>query len=380
MRVQIIKPLAFKKNWLAALAIFLLMSCNSEYIGVSNPSGVFQLSRIDNIFFTKDNGLLIMGVYNNKVSIIKTNSDFGIEWSRSNYEWGTSTSSGYGWGSSFYSVQVTKMFQRNDGTYICVGSVMEGGDVVDYKTLLVELNKRGEQTRKVEFQNMNAHNALQTTDGGYAIFGTKLTKLDRNLNQLWQKDIYDYVYYPNQIINTSDGGFAITGSYNGDQVYLKKYNANGTEVLSRTYKHNDSPFEEVGLDLVLLADNGFLIVGRAPNTLSLKNNIDCQIIRTNSSGDTLWTKRFGDATNDWLGKIVSYNQNEFIIQGTSGYPNENPKSILFKINNKGQIIDSIRTTQFPLIVYSPLKYYIKAQSVNSDHIGLYKINSDKLFQ
>ena len=170
MRVQIIKPLAFKKNWLAALAIFLLMSCNSEYIGVSNPSGVFQLSRIDNIFFTKDNGLLIMGVYNNKVSIIKTNSDFGIEWSRSNYEWGTSTSSGYGWGSSFYSVQVTKMFQRNDGTYICVGSVMEGGDVVDYKTLLVELNKRGEQTRKVEFQDMNAYNALQTTDGGYAIF------------------------------------------------------------------------------------------------------------------------------------------------------------------------------------------------------------------
>jgi len=369
-----------KKLLLASLTMFLLLSCSSEYSGVVDTSGVFQLTRIDNIFFTKDNGLLITGAYKNKLSIIKTNSNFGIEWSGNNFDWGTNTSSGSGWGSSFYSVQVTRLFQRNDGTYICVGSVMEGGDVVYSKTLLVELNKRGEQTRKVEFQNMNASNALQTTDGGYIVSGTKLTKLDRNLNQLWQKDIYDYVYYPNQIINTSDGGFAITGSYNGDQVYLKKYNANGTELLSRTYKHNDSPFEEAGFDLVQLADNGFLIVGRAPNTLSLNNNIDCQIIRTNSSGDTLWTKRFGDSTNDWLGKIVSYNQNEFIIQGTSGYPNENPKSLLFKINNKGQIMDSIRTQQFPLIVYSPLKYYIKAQSINSDHIGLFKINSDKLFQ
>jgi len=75
-----------KKLLLAVFAIFLLMSCNSEYIGVSNPSGVFQLSRIDNIFFTKDNGLLITGVYNNKVSIIKTNSDFGIEWTGNNYD------------------------------------------------------------------------------------------------------------------------------------------------------------------------------------------------------------------------------------------------------------------------------------------------------
>ena len=368
-----------KKLLLASVAMFLLLSCSSEYSGAIDTSGVFQLARIDNIFFTKDNGLLITGVYKNKLSIIKTNADFGIEWSKNNYEWGTNTSSGSGWGSSFYSVHVTKIFQRNDGTYVCVGAVQEGGDVVYSKTLLVEFNKRGEQTRKVEFLDMDASNALQTTDGGYAIFGTKLTKLDRNFNQLWQKVVYDNAYYPSQIINTSDGGFAITGSYNGDQVYLKKYNASGTQLLSTTYRHTDSPFEEAGFDLAQLADNGFLIVGRTPNTQSPSNNIDCQIIRTNSNGDTLWTKRFGDSTNDWLGKIVSYNQDEFIIQGTSGYPNENPKSLLFKINNKGLIMDSIRMQQFPLIVYSPLKYYIKAQNVDTAHVSLSKVGPDKLF-
>ena len=367
------------KNLLfASLAMFLLLSCSSEYSGVINSSGVFQLNRIDNIFFTKDNGLLITGVYRNKLTIIKTNSDFGIEWSKNNYEWGTNSSSGFGWGSSFYSVQVTKMFQRNDGAYVCVSSVEEGGDVVYSKTLVVELNKRGEQTRKVEFTNMNAASALQTNDRGYVLFGTKLTKLDENYNQLWQKNIYDYVYFPSQIIATIDGGFAITGSYNAEQVYLKKYDSNGIELLSTTYKHNDSPFNEAGFNLVQLGDNGFLIVGRTMNINRL-NDIDCQIIRTNSSGDTLWTKRFGDLTNDWLDRVVSYNQDEFIIQGTSGLPNENPKSLLFKINNNGQIIDSVRTQQFPLIVYSPLKYYIKAQNVDSAHVSLSKIDIDKLF-
>jgi hypothetical protein len=369
-----------KNLLLASLSMFLLLACSSEYSGVPNSSGVFQLNRIDNIFFTKDNGLLITGVYKNKLTIIKTNSDFGIEWSKSNYEWGTNASSGSGWGSSFYSVQVAKMFQRNDGTYVCVGSVEEGGDVVYSKTLLVELNRRGEQTRIVEFSGLSASSALQTNDGGYVLFGTKLTKLDRNFNQLWQKNIYDFVYYPVQIIATTDGGFAMTGSYNNDQAYLKKYDSKGVELLNSVYKHNDFPFEERGFDLVQLADNGFLIVGRTANNLSQNSNIDCQIIRTNSSGDTLWTKRFGDSTNDWLDRVVSYNQTEFIIQGTSGFPNDNPKSLLFKISNKGEVLDSVRTKQFPLMVYSPLKYYIKAQNVDADHIGLFKISADKLFR
>jgi len=367
-----------KNLLLASLTLFLIVSCSSEYTRVIDTSGVFQLNRIDNIFFTKDNGLLITGVYRNKVTIIKTNSDFGIEWTKDNYDWGTNTSSGSGWGSAFYSVQVTKMFQQNDGNYLCVGSIEEGGDVVDSKVLVVELNAKGEQIRKVGFTDMNAVNALQTNDGGYVLLGTKLTKLNANFSQLWQKNIYDYVYFANQIITTSDGGFAITGTYNSDQVYLQKYDSNGNELSATIYKHSDSPFNEAGFDLVQLIDKGFLIVGRTRNTTGL-NDMDCQIIRTNSSGDTLWTKRFGDSTNDWLDRVVSYNQDEFVIQGTSGYTNENPKSLLYKISNNGQIIDSIKTQQFPVLVYSPLKYYIKAQNMDTAHVSLSKINKDQLF-
>jgi len=366
-----------KKLLLVSLAMFLFQACSSVYNEVTDSTGVFQLNRIDNIFFTNDNGLLITGVYHNKLTIIKTNSNFDTEWTKNNFEWGTNAS-GSGWGSSFYSVHVTKMFQQNDGTYVCVCSIEEGGDVVDYRVLAVELNAAGKQIRKVEFTNMNVVNALQTHDGGYVLFGTQLTKLNANYSQLWQKNIYDMIYFPARFIVTSDGGFAITGAYNSDQVYLKKYDSNGNELFSMNYKHNEYPFNEAGFDLVQLYDNGYLIVGRTRNANSL-NDMDCQIIRTNLKGDTVWTKRFGDSTNDWLDRVVSYNQNEFIIQGTSGYPNENPKSLLFKIDYNGKILDSIKTQQFPVIVYSPLKYYIKAQNVDTAHVILSKIVEDKLF-
>ena len=92
------KLIPMKNILLTSLLMFLLLACSTEFTGVIDSSGVFQLNRIDNIFFTNDNGLLITGVYRNKLTIIKTNSDFGIEWTKNNYEWGTNASSGYGWG------------------------------------------------------------------------------------------------------------------------------------------------------------------------------------------------------------------------------------------------------------------------------------------
>jgi len=366
-----------KKLLWATLVLFLLLACIPENEVVIDSSGIFQLNRFDNIFFTKDNGLLITGVCKNKLTIIKTNSNFGVEWTKDNYAWGTIIS-GSGWGSAFYSVQITGMFQRSDGSFVCVGSVMEGGCVVDYATLIIELNRKGEQTRKIEFAGLDTKNVLQTIDGGYVLFGTKLTKLDGNYKQLWQKTIYDNDYYPCSIIATTDGGFATTGSYKADQVFLTKYDAEGNEISSHTYKHNDFPFNEAGFDLVQLKDNGFIIAGRTRNINSLYD-IDCQIIRTNSSGDTIWTKRFGVSNNDWLESVISHNQSELIIQGNSGFPNENPKVLLFKINYEGQILDSIRTQQFSKLVYSRLEYYVKIQHVDSAHVSLSRIDEDKLF-
>ncbi len=255
---------------------------------------------------------------------------------------------------------------------------MEGGDVVYSTTLVIELNSKGEQVSKHEFKDLSTSNALQTSDAGYILFGTQLVKLDAKFNQQWVKNVKDNLYSPIQIISTTNGGFAMTGSYKSDQPFLKKLDANGNEILNTTYKHNAFPFNENGTDLVQLQDNGFLIIGRTRN-LNQLTDLDCQIIRTDFKGDTLWTKRFGNSTNEWLDRIVSSDQNEFVIQGTSGFPNEIQKSILLKINLDGQILDSCRVDKFPMMLYSPLKNYVKVQSIDTAHINFFVVYQDKLF-
>ncbi|NWJ51028.1 MAG: hypothetical protein HXX14_09185 [Bacteroidetes bacterium] len=369
-----------KRVLLVSLALFFLLACKKEATHeiITDPTGMaFSLNHLDNVFFTNDNGSLIGGVYHHKYTLIKTNSNFDIEWVKNNYDWGTLIS-GSGWGSSFYSIQIVKAFQRTDGTYVCIGSIMSGGDVVFYSTLVIELNKKGEQLHKYEFKDLSVSNALQTSDGGYVLFGNKLVKLDAKFNQQWTKNMMVDKYYPSQIISTVDGGFALTGSYNSDQAFLKKLDSNGNEVSNSTYKHNASPFNENGSDLIQLQDKGFLIIGRTRNINQL-NDMDCQIIRTDIKGDTIWTKKFGNSSNEWLDRFISYSQNEFVVQGTSGYPNEVQKSLLVKFDLDGKILDSCRVEKFPMMLYSPQKYYVRVFSSDTAHINFAAINSDRLF-
>ena len=362
------------------LALGFLVACNKESSTVTAviPSNMtFLLNKIDQVFFTKDSGSLIAGVYHHKYTFIKTNPAFDIEWTRNNFEWGNLIS-GSGWGSNSYSIQIVKLFQRNDGSYVCIGSIMEGGDVMFSSTLIIELNQKGEQMHTYEFKDQSTSNALQTSDGGYILFGNKLIKLDGSFTKIWEKNLWDYTYFHSQITSTTEGGFATTGNYNGEKIFLKKMDQNGNETSNYTYKHNNTPFNENGSDLIQLQDKGFLIIGRSRN-ISQINDLDCQIIRTNAVGDTLWTKRFGNSTNEGLDRFVSNTQTEFIVQGISGFSNENPKSLLVRFNANGQILDSIRTTKFHKLLYSPSKFYIKVQSPDTAHITFQKIEAGLLF-
>jgi hypothetical protein len=117
---------------------------------------------------------------------------------------------------------MVKAFQRGDGMYVCIGTIMQGGDVVYYTTLVIILNQDGDQIRKYQFDDLAASNDLQTVDGGYILFGNKLIKLDGNFNQQREKNLLDNNYFQYQIVSASEGEFATTGSYNGEQGAFKK--------------------------------------------------------------------------------------------------------------------------------------------------------------
>ena len=370
-----------KNKLLVSVLFFIALGCTKEVekFSFTDQTKTSPLNGIDNISFTKDNGLFISGSSGDKYTLVKTNANLDIEWIKNDYDWGNIVR-GSGWGAYSYGIKIVKVFETKDGNYVCFGAISQGGDVIYSSALIIVLDKNGLQLQKYSFDNITLWDALKTDDG-YVLFGTQLIKLDNNFNQLWAKTIYsNSSYFPSAIVATTDGGFAITGSDNYEQVFLEKIDANGNELFAKGYKHNDFPFEEGGFDITQLPDAGFLIVGRAGDVSSSSNIINCQIIRTNSSGDTTWTKRFGYSTNSWIDHIVSNNQNELVLQGSIGYPDDSiQKTTLIKINSGGDILNSKITDKFPLIVYSPLNEYIQVTGDGSGGVKLSVINPDNLF-
>ena len=367
------------KNLLIIFVIFLL-ACSCEKNTVIDDiitKRDLQLNSIHTALITKDNDILIAGVYDSKTTFIKTDADFGILWRKDNYEWGTNYSEG-GWGGAFYSVNIIALFQNDNKNYVCIGSTAEGGDVIWMSAIIIELNQYGEELKKIEIQDFSVNDALHTSDNGYLLMGNKLIKLDNNLDILWEKEFTDHDYMETKIINNIEGGYAVTGINNGE-IFLKRLDQNGNELWANEVSYNKNPFDDAGYDLIQLDDQGFIIIGRTRKTHE-PYDIDCYIIRTDFPGDTIWTKKFGGNTNEWLNSFIYSSDDEFIIQGTNGFPNDSiQQSILLDIDLNGQIINSGYMEKFEILLYNPSGYFLKACKLDENNIKLSKIPFSNLF-
>src|SRR5713101_4504904 len=97
---------------------------------------------------------------------------------------------------------------------------------------------------------------------------------------------------------TSDGGYIITGvtgsfGAGGSNVYLIKTNSLGDTLWTRTYGGSSADF---GYSVEETSDSGFIIAG---STQSFGAGFsDVYLIKTNSLGDSLWTRTYGDSSRD----------------------------------------------------------------------------------
>ena len=147
------------------------------------------------------------------------------------------------------------------------------------------------------------YNVKQTLDGGYIIVGSKgsasgydiyLIKIDSSGSENWTK-IYnrsssDYGY---EVQQTSDNGYIIggytksSGTLNYD-VYLIKTDSTGATQWTRTY---GSTNDDKGYCVQQTLDNGYIIAG---STKPFGLNHDVYLIKTDSTGATQWTRTYGD--------------------------------------------------------------------------------------
>lgn len=111
---------------------------------------------------------------------------------------------------------------------------------------------------------------------------------------------------------TMDGGMVMSGwanfYYTQDQIYLVKVDSGGTLQWSRNY---GGPLNEGAAEVRQLPDSGYAVLG---GTLSYgAGGNDVYLIRTNSMGDTLWTRTYGGTGDDWGDTFLTMSDGGFLI-------------------------------------------------------------------
>jgi hypothetical protein len=208
------------------------------------------------------------------------------------------------------------LIQTSDGGYAIAGFTSSFG-AGEWDIYVVKLDANGnlQWTKTIGGPaSEDGYSLIQTSDGGYAIAGyTKsfgagkediyVVKLDANGNLQWTKTIGGKNDDAGlSLIQTSDGGYAITGLTNsfsagGHDVYVVKLDANGNLQWTKTI---GGPASEEGYSLIQTSDGGYAIAGYT-NSFGA-GDWDFYVVKLDAKGNLQWTKTIG-AKNKYSSKL-----------------------------------------------------------------------------
>lgn len=241
---------------------------------------------------------------------------------------------------------VSAMVKTTDGGLIMAGSTttfgQDSGDVY-----VIKMNSAGalQWTRTIGGPSLDrASDIIQTSDGGYVItgrtgyweFGIYAVKLDSLGNLQWSKKIYYGLFdQGHAIIQTADGGYAIAGSgfepsistYAG---FLIKLNSTGT-IQWKTY-HN--VFSDGAYSLVQASDLKYVIGG-----YSVASGGNLLISKVDSNGVVSWCRSIGGPGSEMArpgARLIRTNDNGYAYIGsTNSFGSGNNDMYILKLNTAG---------------------------------------------
>ncbi|MBU1937186.1 T9SS type A sorting domain-containing protein [bacterium] len=220
--------------------------------------------------------------------------------------------------------------QTSDGGYIIAGETASSEVMGAY---LLRLDNDGDSLWMRIYRDeedihyfFNAFEVLQTEDGGYILTGgcqttasayiPYLLKTDGRGDVLWVKS-YDDIYCDplegKALYQTSDGGYIIAAD--GGSGYLPDI------VLIRTDSFGDTLWTRAyglgSLDLVnrvfQTEDGGFILGGST--TPSLEQNLDFYLVKTDENGDVIWERSYGGTGDEWGWGLDKTQDGGYVIAG-----------------------------------------------------------------
>ena len=220
--------------------------------------------------------------------------------------------------------------QTNDGGYIVTGYTNRSPNGI--QAYLIKTDSFGDTLWTRNYGGSGWEMGIsvcQTSDGGYIIGGYTssygagnddfyLIKTDAQGDTIWTRTFggsaLDYGYSVRQTI---DKGYILTGytrSFgNGTNLYLVKTDSLGSMVWTKNY---GGPNDDYAYSVKQTMDGGYIIAGRT-NSYGA-GGVDVYLIKTGSTGDTVWTSTYGTADDEEGRSVCQTSDNGYIITGYQG--------------------------------------------------------------
>lgn len=242
---------------------------------------------------TNDGNYVVAGVqyneYGQDLLILKTDPNGNELWRQT-------------YGNTYYGDAADYVQQTNDGGYLIIGTTYTASNHNDI--ILMKMTPDGSISWTETYGDDSYHErglcVEQTSDNGYILCGSKvfsgadrewwIVKVNQSGTEIWTttfgSDNWDSAI---EIHQTNDGNYIVTGRWNNDKSMLMKIDANGNQIWAQL-------FDSCVIQSVEELSNGdFILSGSIEST---NDNNDIIIVKTDSSGNTIWTNIFGGDESD----------------------------------------------------------------------------------
>jgi len=230
--------------------------------------------------------------------------------------------------------RVYSLTHTSDGGYILAGySYYIDERHFDARLVKTDANGNMQWQRNIGGNDsIEAHSAMQTSDGGYIIAGSIgiyygiydfwLVKIDAEGTEQWNRTFERGTFSDDNVksvLETSDGGYLIAGSTSAcnkwdcpNDFWVVKTDAEGTEQWNRTFGGDNS---DLLYSLQQTFDGGYILGG---DTRSFgTGSSDFWLVKTDNNGIELWNRTFGGVDNDRAYSVQQTSDGGFILAGVT---------------------------------------------------------------